>query len=123
MYDYLTPLLRKKPELVVLHVSTNDCPNSSSEIVLNKLERLKEHIETSSSDIKVIISCPISRYDDNVLACLRVYHLQKKLRMINVDLLDNSNIVRKHVGRLGLHLNDHGTSRYAMNLISLIRRL
>ena len=40
MYDYLTPLLRKKPEYVILHVSTNDCVNLSSKKVMQDLLNL-----------------------------------------------------------------------------------
>ena len=35
----------------------------------------------------------------------------------------NSNMTRKNVGRGGLHLNNYGTARVAMNLISLIKCL
>ena len=35
--------------------------------------------------------------------------------------MDNSNIERVKLGRKGLHLNDYGTRKLAMNIISLIR--
>ena len=115
MYFYLAPLLRKQPEYVILAVSTNDCTNSPSVKVLEDLLNLKRFIE-SRNGIKVIISEPITKFDDNALACVRVRYLQEKLRKSNIILLDNSNIVRKH-------LNDYGTARCAMNIISLIKRL
>ena len=122
MYDYLAPLLHKKPEYVIPHVSTNDCINLSSEKVMQDLLNLKKYIE-SIPGITVIISEPIMRCDNHALACLRVQHLKEKLRLSNVKLINNSNIVRKHIGRGGLHLNDYGTAKIAMNIISLIKRL
>ena len=72
MYNYLAPLLRKKPEYAVLHVSTNDSTTISSD---NVLKELKHYLESSVPGITVIFSEPITRYDDNALACLRVRHL------------------------------------------------
>ena len=119
MYDYLAPLLQKKPEYVVLHVSTNE----SSDNVLNELIQLQHYVESSVPGITVIISEPITRYDDNALACLRVRHLKGNIRKLNIKLIDNSNIVRKHVGKGGLHMNNYDAVSYAVNIISLIKRL
>ena len=73
-------------------------------------------------NVKVILSQPIARFDGNPLPCLRVQHLIQKLEKLQVPLLNTRNIVRKHIGRKGLHFNDYGTARYAMNIISLIKR-
>ena len=96
MYDYLTPLLRKKPEYVILHVSPNDCVNSSSKKVLQDLIHFKRSI--LSRYPVLLISEPIMRCDNNDLACLRIQRLNEKLRQSNFKLLHNSNIVRKHMG-------------------------
>ena len=42
---------------------------------------------------------------------------------LNVPIVDNKNISRKHLGYKGLHLNSYGSSRLAMNLISVIKKL
>ena len=125
MYFHLAPLLRKSPEILILHIGSNNCVNDSSRKVLYDLMCLKSHIERISPDIKIIISQPIVRYDvdDSALACLTQRHLIKKINNIDCDIVDNSNIVRLHVGKRGLHLNEIGTARLAMNITSLIRRL
>ena len=76
MYDYLRPLLRKKTEYVILHVSTNDCVNLSSKKVMQDLLNLKKYIE-SIPGINVIISEPIMRCDNNALACLE-FNISKR---------------------------------------------
>ena len=125
MYFNLVPLLRKEPDILILHIGSNDCANNSSKKALHDLMCLKSHIEHTTPGIRIIISQPIIRYDvdNNALACVTVRHLIKKINSINCDILDNSNIVRRHVGKRGLHLNEIGTARLAMNIISLIRRL
>ena len=37
MYDYIKPLLKKAPDNVILNVSTNDAPNSSSRAILDNM--------------------------------------------------------------------------------------
>ena len=37
--------------------------------------------------------------------------------------MDNSNIFEFHLGKRGLHFNDHGIRKMASNIISLIKRL
>jgi hypothetical protein len=123
MYYYLYPLLRKHPEYLVLHVGTNDCVTHTSDRVLDDLLQLKRHIELKVPGIKVILSQPIMRYDNDAIACLRVSQLINKLDYINIPLLENQNIVRKHIGKKGLHLNGYGTAKCAMNIISLIKGL
>ena len=84
---------------------------------------LKTHIEKSVPGITVIISQPIERHDDNAIACLIVRRVIEKLNNLEVRIMKNDNIKREHLGKQGLHINDYGTARYAMNLISLIKRL
>ena len=42
---------------------------------------------------------------------------------LNVPIVNNKNISRKHLGYNGLHLNSYFPSRLAMNLISVIKKL
>ena len=122
MYFYLEPLLKKEPEYVILHVGTNDCGYTPGNEVFRNLLGLKLHIENKVPGIRVILSQPIARFD-NDLACIRVREVIKKLESSNIPLLVHDNIERKHIGKKGLHLNGHGTGRCAMNIISLIKRL
>ena len=77
MYSYLVLILRKRQEYVILAVSTNDFVNQSTGKVLENLLKLKGFIE-SRNGIKVIITEPVTRFDDNALACIRVRYLQIK---------------------------------------------
>ena len=37
MYGYIKPLLKKAPDNVILHVGTNDAPNSTSRTILDNM--------------------------------------------------------------------------------------
>ena len=37
MYNYITPLLKKKPDHILLHVGTNNARNDTSENIFNRL--------------------------------------------------------------------------------------
>ena len=52
-----------------------------------------------------------------------VQKLNEILKELNIPLIKNFNIVKKRLGNRGLHLNEHGTSRLAMNYIATIRKL
>ena len=122
MYDYLTPLLQKEPDYVILHVGTNDTATKSSDKILNELLDLKAHIERVLPTATIILSQPIIR-TDNVKANLTIRRLIGQLGNLDIRVLDHTNINVDHLGKKGLHLNGRGTGRMAMNFISMFRQL
>ena len=122
MFDYINPLLKKCPDAVILHVGTNDCPHDTSRAILDKLLKLKTFILKSLPNSKIVISGAINR-TDNAKASLTVKHLNQHLRSLELDFLDNNNIGEECLGRKGLHLNEHGCGKFAINLIKKIKLL
>ena len=49
--------------------------------------------------------------------------LIRKLSQRDIDVMANSTITKEHLRQKGLHLNFHGTSVLATNIISWIRSL
>ena len=94
----------------------------TSDEILMELINLKEYIEKSMPECTVIISLPTIRTDsargNKILENLKV-----KLKKMDYELLDNSNINAFHLGEKGLHLNRRGTGKIASNIISLMKRL
>ena len=122
MYNYLAPLLRKQPSYLILHVSTNNCTIKQLDVIVNELLHLKRFIEMQLPSCTVVLSEPTIR-TDNIAAANCVKEVCKMLRSVNVYLLENSNVEAKHLGRGGLHLNEYGTKRMALNLITFLRNL
>ena len=121
MHYYIEPLLRKKPSQIILHVSTNDAPYKSSDDILTSILLLKSAISNQLPTATIIISQPTIRYD-NSLAKVTIRNLNGKLRQLKIMMVDNSNIDVDQLSKKGLHLSKWGTSRLAMNFLSIMRQ-
>ena len=121
MYDYLAPLLKKKPSNVILHIGSNDSPSKSANEIANEIGFLKLFIEQKVPGVKIFVSCPVLRLDNkkanNTLRELSV------LLKSDGNTVCNENVDSSCLGRKGLHLNPKGSGRLAINFISLMRRL
>ena len=104
IYTKLDGLLKKRPNYITLHVGTNDTENKSSEVILNDLLKLQNHIEQKAPEILVYLSCPINRVD-NGKARITIQKLVEKIKHLKVKHLSNVNIRESCLGSKGLHLN------------------
>ena len=120
MYDYIKPLL-KTPDYVILHVGTNDAPNSTSRTILDNMLPLKSFIEKTLPQPKVCILNLVKRMGYGK-ATLTVNKVNEHLSALKLDIVDNSNINVTGLNRGGLHLNKTGTGKLAVNFILKIER-
>ena len=102
------PILRHKPEHIILHVGTNDVLNLPQKEIVDKILELKRNFEQTSKGCKVIILTSTYRFD-NWKVGNTVNELTKKLINLNDPIVNNKNIRRKHSGYKGLHLNSYGS--------------
>ena len=122
LYFNLYPLLRKRPSNIILHIGTNNAKNDSSIYIKDKLIKLKTFIASIVPNCKIVISTLINRNDDGK-AQLTVIKVNQLLMKMNIPLINNENIKYEHLGRKGLHLNQHGTGKLAVNFIKALRAL
>ena len=122
MYDFLTPLLKKKPTNIILHIGSNDSPYKDSERIVEEIVKLRENILSILPTVKIYISCPTIRFD-NSKADSVLREVEEMLKCLFKDVILNDNVNRDCVGKKGLHLNPKGSGRLATNFISLMRRL
>ena len=122
MYFNLIPLLRKKPAALVLHVGTNNSSNETSFQIYDKLLNLVHFVKENDPNCHVVLSSPIDRLDDGK-AALTIKRLNSLLLESSLDIIDNSNIGHSFLGMHGLHLNEHGTGKLALNFVKRIRSL
>ena len=120
MNDYIKPSLKYNPDVVVLHVGTNDLRGTKTP------EEIGEDILTIARKIKtpnneVIIRSVIFRNDSlnkkgrNVNKCLKL-----KCDQTFVVFCDNSNISGNCLNGGGLHLNPKGTITLANNFLKCL---
>ena len=121
MYDFLKPHIKKKPTNIILHISSNDSTQKSADKIIEEIKNLKLYIESVLPKVRLYLSCPIVRTDNNrANLTLREVDLYMKSQNYSVK---NDNIDNTCLGRKGLHLNLKGSGRLAINFISLMRRL
>ena len=122
MYDYMKPLVPNLPNCIFLHIRTNGILNNTSREILDKVLKLKTYIQKELPKCQITISTPIKRHDHGK-ASLTISHLCKKFKDLSISIVDNSNIGAFYLNSGGLHLNDKGLGRLAINLKLKIRKL
>ena len=122
MYSYITPLLKKKLDHILLHVGTNDAVLSPPEKIHQNLINLSKFINSTLSETNILLSTPITS-SDNGRANLTVINLADLLKKSGTTVMNNSNINHDCLGKKGLHLSRKGTGKLAMNTINLIKKL
>ena len=118
---YITPIIKKKPDFLILHVGTNDATTDTSRTIADNLLMLKSNIAKQLPSCKIIISKPTYRNDDGK-ANLTMRNVNKHLGALELDCIENENINAQHLGQKGLHLNAKGKGRLALNFLRQIRK-
>ena len=69
MEDFLTPIIRRKPDEIILHVGTNNLQNDSPGMIENNVLKLAQKIENhgirSAISLRQLNQTPRSRSKDN----------------------------------------------------------
>ena len=74
------------------------------------------------SSCNVFMSTLINLYDD-AKAQLTVTKVNELLMKMDIPLIENQNITCNQLGKKGLHLNQHGIGKLAINFIKTLRNL
>ena len=123
MADYIRPIVRRKPDSIIIHVGTNSLRNSNSwRECADEIVDIGRMVDQAG--ISVAISSLTTRADDNELA-KRVKEVDKILRKFcrqnKWGFIDHNNITTdQHLNRSRLHLNRSGTSLLSQNFNSYI---
>ena len=123
MNDYVTPSLKSKPDIVLLHCGTNDLRSDlSPETIAKNIINLALRLKTSCED--VIVSGLLARNDQFNNTGIEVNKfLVKRCLETNTTFCSNSAVnSRQHLNRGGLHLNTNGTVCLANSFIKVIER-
>ena len=115
MHHLLRHLLQKRTDTIILHVDTNNCLEEPSCVVLDRILNLKTFIENSLPKCKVIICNIINRTDDSKVS-LTKGNLNNHLNSLKLNIVDNSTIDKKCLGK-------RGTGKLAIIFIDKIRSL
>ena len=122
MFDQVKPILKQKPDYIVLHVGTNNAKDMTSRNILEKRLRPKTAVLDSDKKFKVILSQPMTQVDEGK-AGFTISKLNDRLEKMDIPIVKNMNITVDHLESKRLHLNRHGIARFEMNLKASIKKL
>lgn len=121
MVDYIKPSLRYNPDLLIIHVGSNDLrSNKKEEAIAEEIIKLAKN--SKSNENEIIISSILPRNDNlnekgqKVNVCLNHLCNKNNISFINNDYIISS----KHLNSSGLHLNYNGTAALARNFLRYI---
>ena len=122
MKHYVKPTLEKNPELIVLHVGTNDIYDKEPEEIVKEVESLCTGIVTNSL-AQVAISEIIQR--DDATMNIKIKNTNKLLAKLcskyKWAIIQHGNINISNLNASGLHLNITGTTTLAKNYIDFLK--
>ena len=123
MCDYVRPSLKRNPDLIVLHVGTNNLRSESpAKRIAEDIIKLALNMKSNTND--VMVSGIVDRSDDVKLSAkaLQVNDiLNEECKMHSLHYICNKNIDSgKHLNGGGLHFNHIGTAIFAKNLLESI---
>ena len=83
---------------------------------------LVHFVKENNPNCDVVLPSPINRLDHEK-AAFTIKRLNGLLSESSLDIIVNSNIGHSFLGMLGLHLNERGAGKLALNFVKRIRSL
>ena len=122
MNDYVKPAMKFNPDLIIVHVGTNDIRTEKKpEHIAEEIIKLALKIKTDENE--VAISGLIPRNDELNQKTSKVNDFLKiKTSNFSLGFIENENFEPNiHLNNSGLHLNYKGTVTLASNFINYIK--
>ena len=98
VHKKLNDITSHKPDVVILHLRTNDAPNKTSNAIVDNILSLKHAVEKALPYCKVILSSLTPRLD-NGKANLTIKHFNDHLKQKKIKVMDNTNITSNDLGK------------------------
>ena len=117
---YIVPIIKNKPDYLILHVGTNHATTNSSRKVVDDLLMLKTNISKQLPNCRIVLSKLKIRHDHGK-ANLTIRNVNKHLENLELECIDNSNINAEHLGQKRLHLDPKGKGRLALNFLKVLK--
>ena len=111
---YIVPIIKNKPDYLILHVGANGATIKSSRKIVDDLLMLRTNISKRLPNCRIVLLKPTIRHDHGK-ANLTIRNVNKHLENSELECIDN-NINGEHIGQKGLHLNPKGKCRLALKI-------
>ena len=118
--DYVKPIARKKPDILIIHIGTNDLKKGDN--TMKKVRKCMEVIREidNTENIQIGFSSIIQRADKDFSNEIKETNIKLKNYCSGNGFIfvDNDNINESCLNNSKLHLNKKGTQRLAKNILS-----
>ena len=119
---------RRKPDACIMHVGSNDFNDASDAIdSISNMEEAFKLMQKESPETKLCFSMTFLRHDKGkkVNHDIRDFNERMKVlcRRYQVELIDNYNIKRHHLGKKGWHPNQDGKDFLTENWLDFVNKL
>ena len=114
--DYVKPVIRKKPEKLIIHIGTNDLKKEIKTV--DNIKQICDYTSSKSPNTEITLSLITLRKDDHKLSeavKLANERLKKFANKNKLPFIDNINIDESCLSKGKLHLNRKGKSVLANN--------
>ena len=120
--DYVKPVIRKKPDCLIIHAGTNDLTNKEGVNTIENLRMIIKQTKQDSPDTTVVLSSVVIRRDKKVSVANLNKEIKQLAKELKIVLIDNANLDVSCLSRKKLHLNEKGNSYLASNFLNFIRK-
>ena len=119
----------RKPHAIIIHTGTNNLyprsphPLETEKVIAEKIINATNSLQTEFPTIKFAVSKAITREDQGTEGITKVKNLNSLLSKSKLTLMENSNILGKHLNGSKLHLNHGGDFQFSQNIANMGDRL
>ena len=123
LVDYVKPIERKKPKMLIIHTGTNDLPDD-----MNTIKKVKKVVKSIreihvNQEIEVAFSCIINREDNNFAEKIknRNTKLESHCKSKGFVFINNLKWDSSSLNRGRLQLNRKGTGLLCKNFAKCVK--
>ena len=119
MVDYVRPVTRKKPDVIIMHIGTNDLTKGVN--TMSKVKKIVSSVQEvdSTRNIQLGFSSIVQRADKDYSKEIKDINTRLKSYCLGKGLIfvDNSNIDESCLNNSKLHLGKKGTQLLSQNIL------
>ena len=118
--ENLNDLLHEELQEVIIYICTNNAMTDTPKEIFQKLISLKHQMESILPKSEDTIINLILRMDEPKVAKTNE-EVNRLIKSVNINFVENSNTKGKQLGKRGLYLNTQGIKMFAGNPLNVIR--
>ncbi len=121
--DHIRPIIRRKPDCVLVHCGTNDLTKKDAIDTIETIKEIISEAKDESPHTTIALSSLTMRRDQEGMSN-KVNELNRSFKKLakeqGIPIIDNSNVDISCLSARKLHLNKKGDSTLARNFVNFL---